>query len=272
MRSFKLVRFACAAALVSSLFVGAVSIASAQDVTPEATSDMMMQEMMNQPGACPQGEAATLLNNMMGMTTGAAVMGSTEEAPMIGATEEMGMTSTEEAPMMNATEDMGMTGTQEATTMGVTCLYGEFSGAAEVPGPGASNATGVALVSVDPSSGNICYEVAVANITLPAQAMHIHVNAAGQSGDIVVPFPSAPDANGMASGCTTTTVAGLASEIASNPAGYYVNVHTSDFPKGAARAQLESWQAYQMNAGMNSSMMTPEVGNNMVTPVPTTSG
>lgn len=62
----------------------------------------------------------------------------------------------------------------------------------------------------------------------------------------------------MASGCTTITVAGLAQAIATNPSQYYVNVHTSDFPNGAARAQLSAWDASMMSSmGMS---MTPEMG------------
>ena len=41
----------------------------------------------------------------------------------------------------------------------------------------------------------------------------------------------------MASDCASAE-ASLISEIAQNPAGFYVNVHTSDFPGGAVRGQL----------------------------------
>jgi hypothetical protein len=35
-----------------------------------------------------------------------------------------------------------------------------------------------------------------------------------------------------------------------NPAGYYVNVHTADFPDGAARAQLALWDDMMMMESM----------------------
>jgi hypothetical protein len=245
MRFFNLVRSVCCTGLALGLLAG-VAMASAQDVTQEPTEDMMMTQMMSMEGACPQDAAATMLANMTGM------MGT----PMMGATEDM---STMPTPMMGATEDMGVTGTEEA--MGVKCLFGEFSGAAEVPGPGDTDGMGVVFVSIDSSSGEICYEEAVSGITLPAAATHIHVNSAGLSGDVVVPFPAAPDAEGKASGCTTVTTEGLAGAIASHPEQYYVNVHTSDFPNGAIRAQLSTWDSSMMgDMGM---MMTPEMGTGM---------
>jgi len=106
---------------------------------------------------------------------------------------------------------------------------------------------------------------------LPATATHIHVNSAGLKGDVVVPFPVAPDAQGMASGCTTVTTAGLAQAIASNPEQYYVNVHTTDFPDGAARAHLSAWNSSMMT---DMSMMTTpgadmNSGTDMGTSTPT---
>jgi len=261
---------------------------------------MMMSNMMSMQGACPQGQAAMMAQNMMGTSTETPVTGSTGtgssttgsatmEATSATGTGSTGTSSTTgtATPMlgatMEATSETGLTGTEEM--MGVKCLFGQFSGTAEVPGPGDTDGTGVVFVSVDPASGNICYEEAVSGITLPASATHIHVNAAGLSGDVVVPFPVAPDANGKASGCTTVTVAGLAQAIATNPEGYYVNVHTSDFPSGAVRAQLSDWSTSPMNTGMMGTMepgMTSTqdmsgtsssgTGSTVVTPEATTSG
>jgi len=236
---------------------------SAQDVTQEPTEDMMMTQMMSMEGACPQDAAATMMMNMTGMT-GTPMMGATEDMNMSmtpAATMDMDMSITPAATMDMNTGSTGSTdtgtgstgtGTQEA--MSVKCLFGTFSGAAEVPGPGDTDANGVAFVSIDPSSGEVCYDIAVTGITLPAMAAHIHVNSVGLSGDIVVPFPTAPDAQGMASGCTNANVEGLAMAIANNPEQYYVNVHTTDFPNGAARAQLSAWDSSMMG---DMGMMTP---------------
>lgn len=65
------------------------------------------------------------------------------------------------------------------------------------------------------SSGTI-YEAFKA---VPADAVHLKATLTGAA---EIPGPGDPDGQGVA-----------------NPAGYYVNVHTSDFPAGAACGQLK---------------------------------
>jgi hypothetical protein len=206
--------------------------ATAQDATPEATSDAMMDSL------CPEGLAADMVEEMM------MEMDMTAE-PDMSMTEEMmpteDMAMTEE---MTMTEEMVMTEEMMATeeTMGSSaCLTAELSGANEVPVPGDEDGMGFAAVSLDASTGEVCWDVMVGNITLPADAMHIHVGAADVAGDVVVPAPSAPDAEGVATGCTSDADAALIEAIIADPSGYYVNVHTSDFPAGAVRGQLMNY-------------------------------
>jgi hypothetical protein len=76
---------------------------------------------------------------------------------------------------------------------------------------------------------------------------HIHRGAAGEAppNNIVVPLFVAPGAGvgpTAATGCVATTPA-LATEISGNPAGFYVNVHTTEFPGGAMRGQLAAGPA-----------------------------
>ena len=111
-----------------------------------------------------------------------------------------------------------------------------LSGAAERPGPGDPDGTGTALIRVTPGLGRVCFTLNVANITLPASAAHIHLAPPTDPGPVVVAL-AAPDATGSAQGCVSTTRA-LVKAILKNPSGYYVNVHTSDFPDGAVRGQL----------------------------------
>ena len=111
-----------------------------------------------------------------------------------------------------------------------------LSGAEEVPQQGDADGQGTATVRLGSSANEVCYEMQVSNITLPAAAAHIHRGARGVAGDVVVPL-TAPDANGRASGCTNAD-ADLLGAINANPENFYVNVHTSDFPAGAVRGQL----------------------------------
>jgi hypothetical protein len=111
-----------------------------------------------------------------------------------------------------------------------------MTGAAEVPGPGDPDGIGVAGITVNESSGRICWLIVVRRITLPATAAHIHPGAAGVAGPPLVTL-GAPDANGRSRGCTTAPL-DVAAAIVADPAAYYVNVHNTDFPAGALRGQL----------------------------------
>jgi hypothetical protein len=113
-------------------------------------------------------------------------------------------------------------------------LAATLSGANEVPAIDPPS-TGTAAVRIDSASGEVCYDVRSTDITA-ATGMHIHRGAVGVNGPIVVDF-NAADLNAGGERCTTATSA-LASEIAGNPAGFYVNVHTTANPGGAIRGQL----------------------------------
>jgi hypothetical protein len=111
-----------------------------------------------------------------------------------------------------------------------------MTGAAERPGPGDPDGSGTAAITINRGLGEVCWEIEVSGITLPSIGAHIHIAPVTDPGPIVVPL-TAPDATGTSSGCTTVDPA-LAKAIAKDPAAYYVNVHTTDFPLGALRAQL----------------------------------
>jgi len=122
------------------------------------------------------------------------------------------------------------------TAFGKVTFNTTLSGANEVP-PADPDGTGTATVTVDNATSQLCYTLAVQNIALPAAAAHIHRGAAGVKGDVVVPFDVSPDASGNATSCVSVDAA-LLQEIANNPAGFYVNVHSSEFPDGAVRGQV----------------------------------
>jgi len=108
------------------------------------------------------------------------------------------------------------------------------SGAAEIPGPGDSDGTGTAQVQVNVGAQQVCIALNGQNIA-PATAAHIHRGVGGVAGPIVVTLPT--PVGGVANGCVAVHRF-LASEILLNPAGFYVNVHTADFPDGAIRGQV----------------------------------
>jgi hypothetical protein len=183
----------------------------------------------------------------------------TEEAATGGdveATTEATAVSTVDATMdatteatLSATMDMPTAeGTEEATPVVGTfeeeegCIFqAELSGANERPDPGDPDGMGMSVVTLSRPAGNafgqVCFEIEVSGITLPAIAAHIHRGTEDVAGPIVVPL-SAPDKDGIARGCTNNVNRGTIRLIVTNPSDFYVNVHTSDFPKGAVRGQL----------------------------------
>jgi CHRD domain len=112
--------------------------------------------------------------------------------------------------------------------------------------------SGMARVTLNPGQREVCWVVTVAGLTAPAFASHIHRGAAGVTGPVVVPFfntgPNTPSSATSFSGCTENVDGALIENIQDNPAGYYVNVHTScggqpatcgpAFPISAVRGQL----------------------------------
>jgi hypothetical protein len=112
-----------------------------------------------------------------------------------------------------------------------------LSGSNEVPAADPDGA-GSAKITLNVGQATVCWEISVANITLPATASHIHGAPAGVNGPVVVPL-SPPDATGHSSGCRAADPT-LIQAIIDSPAAYYVNVHNADYPGGAVRGQLSN--------------------------------
>lgn len=115
-----------------------------------------------------------------------------------------------------------------------TTYFADLTGGAEVPGPGDPDGTGRAEITIVDDADRLCWDLSVRNIS-PATAAHIHRGGVGESGPPVVPL-EAPT-GGSAEGCTEAGDA-ITDAIEANPSGYYVNVHTADYPAGAVRGQL----------------------------------
>jgi hypothetical protein len=118
-----------------------------------------------------------------------------------------------------------------------TTLTATLAGVAEGENPGDEDGSGTASIVIDPEAGTACWTLEAADI-MPVLQSHIHVGAEGESGDIVVPL-DVDGFEGSSEGCIEPMEdAAILQEIVDNPAGYYVNLHTEDFPAGAIRGQL----------------------------------
>lgn len=115
-------------------------------------------------------------------------------------------------------------------------LNATLSGAAEGSAGGDTDGSGTAKIVIDVDAGTACWTLNVENIE-PATQSHIHVGAEGVAGDVVVPL-DVDGFDGSSEGCTEDQDASVLQAILDNPGGYYVNVHTADFPPGAIRGQL----------------------------------
>jgi hypothetical protein len=139
-------------------------------------------------------------------------------------------------------------------------LEAELSGAAEVDGDGAAgvgdpDGSGRAFVfGIDDDPTTLCYVITATGIDPTFEAgevgmAHIHRGAEGENGPVVaaLAFPL----EGDAADCITEGEEGkfpligeagepesIAADILANPANYYVNVHTGEYPNGAIRGQL----------------------------------
>jgi hypothetical protein len=139
-------------------------------------------------------------------------------------------------------------------------LEAELSGAAEIGADGAAgvgdpDATGRAYVfGIDEDPTTLCYVITATGIDPTFEpgeigAAHIHRAAEGENGPVVaaLAFPL----EGDAADCITEgeqdkfpligdagEPESIVADILANPANYYVNVHTGEFPDGAIRGQL----------------------------------
>ena len=109
-----------------------------------------------------------------------------------------------------------------------------LSGGAEVPGPGDPDGWGRASIVINDATNTICTDLEVRDIG-NVTAAHIHRGASGVAGPPVVNLDP-PDDNDS-DDCDNVDDA-LVDEIRTNPRGFYVNVHTDDYPDGAIRGQL----------------------------------
>jgi hypothetical protein len=118
-------------------------------------------------------------------------------------------------------------------TTGGRALAANLSGADEQPS-GDPDGLGVASVRSLPGLGQLCYQLTVSRIELPATAARIQLVSTGKT---VVAFRAPDAATGVSSGCPNVSRA-LVRSILARPAAYFLNVTTREFPAGAIRGTL----------------------------------
>ncbi|MEU5975098.1 CHRD domain-containing protein [Streptomyces sp. NPDC047315] len=146
----------------------------------------------------------------------------------------------------SASSDHGA-GAGEATVFGKPAkgrsvsFVAKLSGANEVPvprGPAVNDPDAAALAHVTVKGDRVTYSLQWKNV-VPGLG-HIHQGKSGQNGPVKVGLfgTAMPDSVHSAAGQVALTDAKLAQEIRTNPAGFYVNLHSAEFPGGAVRGQL----------------------------------
>jgi hypothetical protein len=97
---------------------------------------------------------------------------------------------------------------------------------------------GQALELIGLQGNALTYSVRWRGIGTPTEA-DIHAGVRGADGPVVVPLFTTPrPAGGFAAGTITVTDPALLAALRADPSSFYTDLHTTDFPDGAARAQL----------------------------------
>ncbi len=112
-------------------------------------------------------------------------------------------------------------------------------------GPANPNASGTALVTINPGQEEVCYDIVVSNIDPPQEpapglgAAHIHgpLPSTGIAVDLEASFTQIGPSTFEASGCVTADRETLIA-ILRNPELFYINIHTRSEPGGAAQGSL----------------------------------
>jgi hypothetical protein len=115
-----------------------------------------------------------------------------------------------------------------------TTYHATLTGAQEVGG-GDPDGAGRAEITIADDFDQVCWNISdVHGIGTPVAA-HIHYAARGANGPAVFPLKKSNEGTwtGCADGSEWTQ-----NRIEGNPAMFYVNVHTAEYPDGAIRGQL----------------------------------
>jgi hypothetical protein len=130
---------------------------------------------------------------------------------------------------------------------GKQTLVAILTGGSEAPNVVNTGAYGKAVITIDPSAGEVTWVIDVFNFPAGLTASHIHAGAAGTAGPIIIDFqPGIIGVSGpfQLSGSTKNFIARPAAGIRSMEEamiaipGNVVNVHSQANPGGEIRGQL----------------------------------
>lgn len=141
--------------------------------------------------------------------------------------------------VVSAAALIGLASMASAAGAGGRPLSTDLNGAEEIPGPGDSNASGQADLTLNQGQGEVCFDISWSQIDGTVFAAHIHAAPAGVAGSVVVPlFEGMFSGTDEISDCVDVD-RDLIAAIRQDPSEYYVNVHsTPGFEAGAVRGQL----------------------------------
>ena len=124
---------------------------------------------------------------------------------------------------------------QQTYTEAISSTYtAELTGANEVH-PGDPDGSGTAEISFSDELTRVCWDLNDLENLAPITGAHIHRGATGTDGPVVLALKQATE--GGWRGCSSDT-AWARTAFEEGISGYYVNVHTAEYPKGAIRGQL----------------------------------
>ncbi len=101
------------------------------------------------------------------------------------------------------------------TTFAVSATAGK-----EVSGPGHSNGSASANLTLNPEREEVCFEIQAKGIA-SATLAHIHAGAAGMSGPVVISLTAPTE--GFSKGCARASRE-LIQQISQNPENFYLNI------------------------------------------------
>jgi hypothetical protein len=133
----------------------------------------------------------------------------------------------------DVTQPSGLTVQADANGAPAT-LIASLEGRNEVTG-GAPAGQGLELIGMQ--GDTLSFSVSWRGLGTPTEA-DIHAGARGVDGPVVVPLFATPQPDGSTSGSVTVSDPAVLDALRSNPSGFYTDLRTTQFPAGAARAQL----------------------------------